>query len=234
MRLGRIDLYFSKPNGPNDTVRSFDGFLVDSRSQIQNNTTTGHIKLQDFPSGKMLKIDRRNNSLHYRVYQKDQVIRFELEFKKRQTKLVQDSLFDNHLDVFEHELVRLYFRYSGQMLHLNYQYTDWVVDFRRRSLLVNSNNRPLLTSYLKNQILNAEEKKRFFCLLQFLSFIKSLDLKSFNDYKLLKVKNQNYCYLKFSLSKFVRYTSIKISKKSALFVAKVKEFDEFVTLTNFG
>lgn len=55
--LGRIDLCFSRPNGPNETVQSFDAFLVDSRSQIQKNTTTRHIKLQDFPSGKMLKIN---------------------------------------------------------------------------------------------------------------------------------------------------------------------------------
>lgn len=100
------------------------------------------------------------------------------------------------------------------MLHLNYQYTDWVVDFRRRSRLANSNNRPLLTSYLKNQVMNAEDEKKFFRLLQFLSFIKSLDLKSFNDYKLLKVRNLNYYYLKFLLSKFVSYTGIKISNKS--------------------
>lgn len=113
--LGRIDLCFSIPNGPNETVQSFDAFLVDSRSQIQKNTTTRHIKLQDFPSGKILKINRRNNSLHYHVYQKDQLIRFELEFKKQKTKLVQDYLFDNYLDVFECELVRQYFRYSGQI-----------------------------------------------------------------------------------------------------------------------
>ena len=88
LSLGRIDLCFSRTNGPNDTIKSFDAFLVDSRTQIQNNTTTCHIKLQDFPDGKMLKINRRNNSLHYRVYQKDQVVRFKLEFK--QTQLVQN------------------------------------------------------------------------------------------------------------------------------------------------
>ncbi len=71
LSLGRIDLYFSRTNGPNDTIKSFDAFLVYSRTQIQDHTTTCHIKLQDFPDGKMLKVNRRNNSLHYRVYQKD-------------------------------------------------------------------------------------------------------------------------------------------------------------------
>lgn len=43
--------------------------------------------------------------MHYRVYQKDQGVRFELKLKHRQTKLVQDYLFNNQRDVFEDELV---------------------------------------------------------------------------------------------------------------------------------
>lgn len=87
LNLGQIDLCFSHPNDLNHTSKSFDGFLVDSRIKIQNYTTTRHIRSQDFPDGKMLKVNRRNNSLHYRVYKKDQGVRFELEFKHRQTKL---------------------------------------------------------------------------------------------------------------------------------------------------
>ena len=100
LSLGRIDLCFSGLNDFNDISKSFDGFLVDSRNQIQNHTTTRHIRLQDFPDGKILKVNRRNNSVHYRVYQKDQRVRFEIELKHRQTKLVQDYLFQNQLDIF--------------------------------------------------------------------------------------------------------------------------------------
>lgn len=78
---------------------------MDCLSQIQYCTNTKHLKLQDFSTGKILKINRKNNSFHYRVYQKDQIIRFKLEFKNRQTRLVQDYLFHDHLDIFEHELV---------------------------------------------------------------------------------------------------------------------------------
>jgi hypothetical protein len=116
----------------NRTSKSFDEFLLDSRSQIQNNTNTRHIRLQDFPLGKMLKVNRRNNSVHYRVYQKDQNVRFEIELKHRQTKLVQDYLFQNQLDVFEDQLVIQYFQYSKRVLCLDYIYTDWIVDFQRR------------------------------------------------------------------------------------------------------
>jgi len=64
LSLGRVDICFSRTNGSNDTIKSFDGVLVDSRSHIQNNTTTRYIKLEDFPEGKMLKVNRRNNSIH--------------------------------------------------------------------------------------------------------------------------------------------------------------------------
>ena len=123
LSLGRIDLCFSRPNDLNDTSKLFDAFLVDSRSQIQNHTTTRHIRLQDFPDGKILKVNRRNNSVHYRVYQKDQIVRFEIELKHQQTKLVQDYLFQNQLDIFEDQLVIKYFQYSEQVLCLNYPYT---------------------------------------------------------------------------------------------------------------
>jgi hypothetical protein len=75
LSLGRIDLCFSRPNDWSHTSKSFDAFLVDSRSQIQDHTNTKYIKLQDFPNGKMLKVNRRNNSRHYRVYQKDEFVR---------------------------------------------------------------------------------------------------------------------------------------------------------------
>lgn len=88
LSLGRIDLCFSLPNELSHTSKSFDNFLVDSRSHIQDHTNTKYIKLQDFPKGKMLKVNRRNNSRHYRVYQKDETVRFELELKHRQTKLI--------------------------------------------------------------------------------------------------------------------------------------------------
>ena len=214
LSLSRIDLCFSRPNDLNHTIKSFDAFLVDSRTQIQNHTTTRHIRLQDFPDGKVLKVNRRNNSLHYRVYQKNQGVRFELEFKHRQTQLVQNYLFKNQLDIFEDKLVLQFFKYSGQVLRLDYQYTDWIVDFRRRYRLVNPSNPTLLTGYLENRIMSKEEEERLFHLLQFLSFIKSLELTPLKDFKRLSVQKQNYYRLKFPLSKFVKFTGIQFSNKS--------------------
>jgi hypothetical protein len=217
LSLGRVDLCFSRPNDLNHTSKVFDAFLVDSRSQIQNHTTTRHIRLQDFPDGKILKVNRRNNSVHYRVYQKDQRVRFEIELKHRQTKLIQDYLFQNQLDIFEQQLVIQYFKYSVRMLRLDYVYTDWIVDFQRRYQgyqLVNPTYRSLVTSYLKTGMGNQKEEERLFHLFQFLSFVKSLELKSFKDCKKQRIKEQLYYGLIFPLSEFVKFTGIQISKQS--------------------
>jgi len=101
------------------------------------------------------------------------------------------------------------------VLHLDYQDADWILDFGRKYRLVNTSNRGLLTSYLENQIMAKEEEERFFHLLQFLSFIKSLDLNAFkNCKKRIRVKKQNHYHLNFPLSKFVKYTVIQISNQS--------------------
>ncbi len=124
--------------------------------------------------------------MHYRVYQKDQRVRFELELKHRQTKLVQDYLFQNQLDSFEQQLVIQYFKYSGRFLRLDYVYTDWIVDFQRRHQ-GNPTSRSLVT---ETEIGNQEEEERFFHLLQFLSFVKSLELNPFKDCKKDRIKEQ--------------------------------------------
>ena len=231
--LGWIDLCFSLVNELSQASKSFDKFLVDSRSHIQDHTNTKHIKLQDFPNGKMLKVNRRNNSRHYRVYQKDETVRFELELKHRQTKLVQDYLFQNQLDMFEHLLVLQYFEYSGQLLRSDYPYTDWILNFQRR-YWGNPTFRPLMTSYLENQLIrNQEEEERLFHLLQFLSFVKSLKLNPFKDCQKHRIKKQLYYGLKFPLSQFVKFTSIQLSHQSdreklLLYFSQLQKLDPIV------
>ena len=214
LSLGRIDLCFSRTNDWSHTSKLFDRFLVDSRTQIQDHTSTRYMKLHDYPDGKMLKVNRRNNSLHYRVYQKNERVRFELELKHRQTKLVQDYLFQNQFAIFEDHLVRQYFKYSGKVLRLDYVYTDWIVDFQRR-LQEDLSYRALVTSYLESHLIKEqEEEKGFFHLLQFLSFVKSLKLNPFQDCEKYRLKEQFYYELKFPLSQFVKFTGMHLSNHS--------------------
>ena len=214
INLGRIDLCFCRTNNINDTIESLDAFLVSSRDKVKKQKKSRYFKLEDFPSGKMLKVNRRNNGLHYRVYKKGESVRFELELKHGQTRLLQDFLFNNEFDVFENQLVIQYFKSFKRILSLDFQYTDWVVDFQRRYGLKNIISPVLVTSYFGNQILSQRNEERLFHLLQFLSFVKSLNLKPGKDLKKNQIKKRNYYSLKFTLSQFVEFTGIKISNQS--------------------
>ena len=91
------------------------------------------------------------------------------------------------------------------------------MDFQRRYQgyqLVNPTSRSLVTSYLETGMGNQKEEERLFHLFQFLSFVKSLELKAFKDCKKQKIKEQLYYGLKFPLSDFVKFTGIQISKQS--------------------
>jgi len=204
------DLYYFRPNDLPHNRKLFDQFLVDSRSQILNYTTTRHLSLKDNTREKILKINRRSNSFHYRVYEKHNGVRFELEIKKRQIKLVQDYLFNNQLEKFEHELTHTYYQYSERLFPLNNSHTDWVVDFIRRYPEKEIPIYFLVTSYLENRIYSQEEE-RLFHLLQFLSFVKSLNLNPAKDCQKYLIKNQVYYLVEFSLSQFFQFTGIKIS-----------------------
>ena len=213
LSLSRVDLCFSRSNDLDHTSKLFDSFLVDSRSQVQNHTTTRHIKLQDFSNGKILKINRRNNSVHYRVYRKDEQTRFEIEFKHRQTKLVESFLFQNKLELFEDLLARKYFQYSERILCLDYPYTDWLLNFKRKYQW-DTSCQGLVMSYLEKRMTNTEEEERLFHLFQLLSFINSLGLTAFKGCQKYQIKKQFYYNLKFSLSEFIDFTGMKISKQS--------------------
>ena len=233
LNLGRIDLCFSRTNHLNDTIDSLDAFLVASRNRVDKQKKSRYFKIEDFPGGKMLKVNRRNNAIHYRVYLKDENVRFELELKHAQTRSVQDYLFNNELEVFEDQLVLQYFKSLKRVLSFGYPYTDWILDFQRRCRLINPNSPVLVTSYLENQIATQKEEKRLFHLLQFLSFVKSLKSKSNKDYKRYKIQKQNYYSFKFPLSKFVGFTGIKISnhsqrKKLVLYFNQLQTLDPIV------
>lgn len=71
-------------------------------------------------------------------------------------------MFQNQLDIFEHQLVIQYFKYSIRILRLDYVYTDWIMDLQRRYQgyqLVNPNSRLLVTSYLETGMGNQKEEE---------------------------------------------------------------------------
>ena len=123
-------------------------------------------------------------------------------------------MFSNHLDQFEHQLTVKYYKYSQRLFPLadSYFYTDWLVDFSRKYQPKKIPSSFLLSSYLQNTLDCQEDEEQFFHLLQFLSFVKSLNLKPTKDCQKHWIKNQLYYILKFTLADFLDFTGITITK----------------------
>ena len=67
---------------------------------------------------------------------------------------------------------------------------------------------------MQNTINCQEDEERFFHLLQFLSFVKSLNLNPTKDCQKHWIKNQLYYILKFTLADFLDFTGTTITKNS--------------------
>lgn len=159
-------------------------------------------------------IQTKKISVKQKLYTVNENVRFEIEYKNWQTKLVEDFLFQDQFELFENQLVLKYFQYSKRILDLNYVYTDWIIDYQRRHKLI-ATNRILVTSYLKNKTIgNFIDEERLFHLFQFLSFIKGLAIKPFENCEKQKIKNKLYYVSNLSLSDFINFTGIKIIKQS--------------------
>ena len=166
------------------------------------------------PCGLILRIGDRKSPTFFRIYQQKNDIRFELEIKNQPLKVVQDSLFMNHIKDFEDQFTRHFYKHSKKVLVLNYLYTDWLIDYSRET------HKPiysLFTSYLETSDLGTlENKKYIFRLLQFLSFSR----RYLNNPKI--IYSQKYYVIHFLARDFMDF--IQIKNKNHYQLTKTRNF----------
>ena len=119
-------------------------------------------------------------------------------------QLIQNFLFMDRIEEFEHKLTTYFYLHSKKILVLDDCYNDWLIDyFRKEDKPIDS----LVTSYLTNSNLGTiGNKKRVFRLLQFLSFSR---------HQLVYKKDllsQKYYVVKFQVKDFMGF--IKIENKN--------------------
>ena len=109
--LTRIDLCFDYKKTPFFDPLIFDKFLLKSREQILRSIQirTKNIKLIDNSRGPLLGINKRSNPRHFRVYERTNHIRFELELKSSALSKVHQYFFSSEFELFEENLTKLYF-----------------------------------------------------------------------------------------------------------------------------
>lgn len=139
-------------------------------------------------------------------------MRFELEIKTPTIDSLQNYFFNHQFDLFEYKLTKNFYDYSQKLFPLDNFYVEWLVHFRRKyQRKKNLKQSFLFTSYLENKITLLEDKKRFYHLIQFLTFIKTLN---YENSKRHWIKEKCFYIQQFYLSDFLQFVGIKVTRQN--------------------
>jgi len=211
LSVSRFDLCYFRETKPTEQKGDLELFMNKCCQKTFARSKKNIAEYTRNDQGLILRIGARKSPNHYRVYEAPNGLRFELEMKKT---IIQNFLLIDHIKDFEDKLTRHFYAYSKKVLVLDNCYTDWLIDYSRKT---DKPMNSLVTSYLQNRSFDSSaEQKQFFKLLQFLSFSRGKPF--FLEY----IRKQTYYVVEFKISEFMHF--MKIENKSYYQIKKVKEF----------
>jgi len=227
--LGRFDLYYFQKSNPIDQDDLPESFMENSCEKVNSKSKRKKASWKLTARGLIMRIGNRSNSSYYRVYQKTKKInhgvydemnrglKFELELKNQLIKSFQKFLFNNNTEEFEGRLVEHFYKHSKKCFVLDTCYTDWLQIGLRKIVSTQKGLNSLVSSYLRKDNLDSfVQKKRFFKLIQLLSFLRTL------EYSRQFIDDQAYCVIEFAVLDFIVFTGGNM--KSTYHRTKALEF----------
>lgn len=214
-RLGRLDIHFLKNVSDAESREELGLFMGNSCKKVKVNCGKTYAAYFVRKKGLLLEIGSRGSNHRLRVYEKKKSLEFELEIKKVTIQSYQGFLFSYNLEEFEDQLVKHYYKQLKKWLGLDSFYIDWLLAGLRKidslesdepSLLEKPENRlnHLVSSYLYGNTLNSlVQKEQFFQLLQFFSFLRTL------DYSRQFLDDQAYHIVEFTVMDFLSFIGKK-------------------------
>ena len=151
LTLSRLDLCYSRTKANRDI--SIKPFLQKCFHKVSENKAIKNFSLQHNYNSWILKIGKRGSPNHYRVYDNQTHIRFELEQRGSKIKSIQSSLFESQIEIFEDSMTETFFNYSKKVLAIDENYTDWLIDYYRRHKPI---KKSLVTGYFNQKSANLE------------------------------------------------------------------------------
>ena len=194
----------------------FDRFLIEMRQKIltSEQLKTKHVKLVTREKGSLLGINRRSNSNYYRIYMKQSCVRFELELKRSSLRDANQHFFTPDFNKFEQCLTKFFFKYSNSLFQSDSKYLSWLNNFNRKYTLAQKMKKKskslVFSEYLSNReiLYQDEPNESFYTLLQFLSYIQTLDKSKSPVHQL---EGKNYHIQKFFIKDFMDFSGIPSS-----------------------
>ena len=219
--LGRLDLDYFRTSKPTEQDDLLESFMENSCEKVNAKSKRKEASWKPTSRGLILRIGNRSSSNYYRVYQKTKGInydaysemnyglKFELELKNQLVKSFQKFLFNNHIEEFEGRLVEHFYKQSKKSFVLDSCYTDWLRIGLRKIVSTQKGLNSLISSYLsKNNFDSFVQKEQFFKLIQFLSFLRTLEFsRQFID-------DQAYCVIEFAVMDFIGFIGGNMKRRN--------------------
>jgi hypothetical protein len=217
--LCRFDICYDRLNQLTDKIDSSE-FINVCFQQFQISHPHKNLVVEKNQQGLLLKIGNRRSARHYRLYTKDNFLRFEFEIKRNVIKDLHNLLLEYRLEEFEKTLSYTFFKYSFEIFQCSRHpsHIDWLMSRIRPYQYKNrlSSETSVINSHYIRQFAFQEfqQKLDLITLLQLLVYVQTLDYQT-------KTLTSSFRQFRFPLRDFLNYAS-KASNQYQLI--KLKEF----------
>ena len=201
--LSRFDLVYERTNKSTDKIDPKE-FLNSSYIQFQESHPNRKLVSERNRKGLIFKIGNRKGLRHYRIYTRNNSLRFEAEMKGHLIKDFHDLLITSNFEEqdFETRLSYEYFKYSFELLSPSNQpsHLDWLIN---RIRPFQSNNRfddSMIHFHYLNQLAfnQLKEKQHLITLVRLLVYVRGLNYNT-------KRLTSKYRQFRFPLREFLKF-----------------------------
>lgn len=203
--LSRFDIYYDRLNQLNDKIDS-KKFINSCFQQFQEYHPQKNFVVEKNKKGLLFKIGNRRSARHYRLYTKDNFLRFEFEIKRNFIKDLYQLLIQKRFEEFEKILSYQFFKQSFQLFHYYTQssHIDWLMN--RIRPYQNRNQSLFKTSLIHSHYIKQFSFKEFQDKSDLITFLQFLVYAAQLPYEAGFLGSTYYRLVNFRIWDFLEYT----------------------------
>lgn len=218
-QLTRFDLCFAQKSKVSE--KSLLKFFHECQ---QFNHLSGEDRVERKKEGSLYRVGRRRSTQYYRIYCKDEHLRFEYEMKRDLIKDYTCYLINNDFEFFESDLTEKFIKYSSKIISLKSKSSSWLADKLRYFRKMPSSSFILKTDYIeRQQIRTVQDERNILQFIKFLAYIREI------EYERECLGDTSYRCVIFKVSDFLKFQDETYSYYK---LKKLKEFFDNLQ-TNF-
>lgn len=223
IELGRFDIHYNLFELSIYQTTLIKEFLENCKKKYLQKYPLEEVEIKRTKKGWLLKAkSRKKRQQHFRIYEKANSLRFELEMRKLFIESYQNSLFSGEFEALEHALSQVFYREFNALCILDSAYSNWLADGLRRIISIQKlanlelgTSKNIISPY--NLRFTGNKELSFQCL-QLLSFLQTSKVRK--DFRF--AEELDLGILKFYLADFVEF--VGKDKKSSYHRKEIYDF----------